>query len=139
MTITLALTAMLALFSAGSQVPQGTHTPMRNTFVVAAETVIDNASRVDLKADLAVSDAQMKQVDTARATLKAMVEDDREKEVAVTITDMVSQLSACRLQATNGVSTDACKAQFERARLRAMEAIGKHKSGDTWTDGPPAY
>ena len=78
MTITLALTAILALFPAGSQIPQGAHTPMRNTFVVAAETVIDNASRVDLKADLTVSDAQMKQVDIAKSTLKAMVEDDRE-------------------------------------------------------------
>jgi len=112
---------------------------MRNTFVVAAETVIDNASRVDLKADLTVSDAQMKQVDIAKSTLKAMVEDDREKEVALTVTDMVSQLSACRLQATNGASTDACKAQFERARLRAMEAIRKHKIGDTWANGAPAY
>ena len=139
MSITLKVTTMLALLPAVFQIPQQTKVPMRNTFVVAAETVIDNASRVDLKADLAVSDGQMKQVDTAKATLKAMVEDDREKEAALTVVDMVSQLSACRLQATNGANTEACRAQFDRARLRAMEAIQKHKNGNTWVDGAPTY
>ena len=130
--------ALAALLSASPQMPSH-NAPLRNTFLVAAETVIDNASRVDLKADLTVSNAQMKQVDSAKATLNNMIEDDGEKEAAAAVNDMVFQISACRLQATNGASTDACKSQFERARLRAMEAIRKHKNGDTWVDGAPTY
>lgn len=134
MYLTLVLTSLLAF---APQRSPSANTPLRNTFVTAAETVIDNASRVDLKADLTVSDAQMKQVDSAKETLNKMVEDDREKDAAAVVNDMVFQLSACRLQATNGADTISCKAQFERARSRAMEAIRKHKSGDTWVDGAP--
>ena len=135
----LALIALLTFSPAGAQMPPGHSAPLRNTFVTAAETVIDNASRVDLGANLAVSDAQMKQVDSAKETLTRMIEDDREKDAAAVVSDMVFQLSACRLQATNGGNTDSCKAQFERARLRAMEAIRKHKNGAAWEDGAPAY
>ena len=135
----IALAALFTLLPAGAQVTSGHNAPLRNTFVTAAETVIDNASRVDLRADLTVSDAQMKQVDSAKATLNGMVEDDREKDAAAVVNDMVFQLSACRLQATNGAGTDACKVQFDRARLRAMDAIHKHKSGDVWADGAPVY
>ena len=129
--------AILILLLAPQTLPTST-APLRNTFVVAAETVIDDASAVDLKAELVVSDAQMRQVDAAKTTLNRMVEDDREKTAAAAVNDMVFQLSACRLQATNGANTDACSAQFERTRKRAMEAIDKHKSGGTWADGAPA-
>ena len=131
--------ALVFLLGFAPQMPPAANAPLRNTFVTAAETVIDNASRVDLKADLTISDAQMKQVDSAKESLSKMAEDDREKDAAAVVNDMVFQLSACRLQATNGAGTDACKAQFDRARLRAMEAIRKHKSGDSWVDGAPAY
>ena len=112
--------------------------PLRNTFVVAAETVIDDAGKIDLKASDTVSDSLIQQLRTAQSTLVSMAQDDREKDVASISSDMVFAATACHLQATNGADTTNCQAQFARARTRVMEAIHKHKSGDTWQDGPPA-
>lgn len=137
MPVELLLTSALLLAQMGRTLPTQTG-PMRNTFVVAAETVVDNASHVDLRANTATSDAQMQQLKASRDTLAGMAEDDREKDAAALINDMVFAISACHLQATNGADTTTCKAQFLRARARVMEAIRKHKNGDAWVDGPPA-
>jgi hypothetical protein len=115
-----------------------THAPLRNTFVVAAETVIDDANKIDLKATDPTSDALIQQLREAKDRLAGMAQDDREKDIANTANDMVFAATACHLQATNGADTTTCQTQFARARSRVMEAINKHKAGGTWVDGPPA-
>ena len=111
---------------------------MRNTFVVATETVIDSASAVDIKAADAQFNGQMQQLKQARETLARMANDDREKEIAAAANDLVFMVSACHIQAKGGASTSGCEEQFARARARLMEAIGRHKDGANWVDGAPA-
>ena len=111
--------------------------PLRNTFVVAAETVIDNASAVDLKAEQPVFDAQMQQLKAAKDNLSRMADDDREREAASAADDLIFSIAACHIQAKDGASTDRCQAQITQATNRAMEALHKHKSNGAWVDGPP--
>ena len=112
--------------------------PMRNTFVVAAESVIDAASAVDLHASGAVSGTQMQQALTTRDTLNRMVEDDREHDIAAIVGELLFTVQACRIQAQGGASTGKCQGQLVTARDRAMDALGKHKSNGGWVNGPPS-
>ena len=110
---------------------------LRNTFVVAAETVIDNASAIDIQASDALFNGQMQQVRSAKDNLKHMAEDEREREAASATDDLIFAVSACHIQAKDGAPTDKCQAQIVQSRTRAMEALRKHKSGGQWVDGPP--
>ena len=133
MTGSILLTAILAI--------QLYTTPIRNTFVTAAESVIDTASAVDLHADQPAYDAQFRNLTLTRDNLAALVpgsNDDREGKALTAINNMIFTLSACRIQAIDGTDLTTCNAQFDRARNRAMESIHKHKANDTWLDGPPA-
>jgi len=113
-------------------------TPVRNTFVVAAETVIDNASSVDIKADETQFAGQMAQVKTSRDNLDRMADDEREHEVVSATGDLIFAVQACHIQAKNNTDTGKCQAQVEQARIRAMEALKMHKSGGNWVAGPPS-
>ena len=112
--------------------------PMRNTFVVAAETVIDSASALDIKSDDVHFNAQFQLVKTAKENLKSMADDERERDAASATDDLIFAVAACHLQAKDGAPTDRCQTQIENARTRAMDAIRKHKSNGAWVDGPPA-
>jgi hypothetical protein len=112
--------------------------PIRNTFAVAAETVIDNASAVDVKADEPHFSAQFAQLKTSKDNLAGMATDEREKDIAARASDMVFLVSACHIQAKDGASTDQCQSQLSRARTHIMEAISRHKTAGAWTDGPPS-
>ncbi len=125
----------------GLQMPQNLPTdttPLRNTFVTAAETVIDNASAVDLHADNTHFSAQMEQLRSAKANLARMAEDEREREAASAADDLIFAVAACHLQAKDGADTARCQGQVDAARMRAMEALRKHKVNGVWVDGPPA-
>ena len=115
----------------------GHNAPLRNTFVVATETVIDTASSIDLTANHATSDEQMQHLKTIAANLASMANDDQEKQVVDTVHDMTFAITACSLQARQGAPTAQCQSQFDSARRRVMQAIGKHKDGSAWVDGPP--
>ncbi|HEY4356638.1 MAG TPA: hypothetical protein VGN16_12885 [Acidobacteriaceae bacterium] len=110
---------------------------LRNTFVTAAETVIDDAGMIDVKADDASFAPQLQSLKTAKDNLKNLAESDREQEIASEASDLVFAVSACHLQAKDGTPTDACQAQVGRARVRMMENINKHKINGAWVDGPP--
>jgi hypothetical protein len=112
--------------------------PIRNTFAVAVETVIDNASAVDVKADEIRFNAQFQQLKASKDNLAGMAYDDREKDIAARANDMLFQISACHIQAKDGASTTQCESQIAHAQSSMMEAIGKHKTGRAWTDGPPS-
>jgi hypothetical protein len=112
-------------------------TPLRDAFVVAAETVIDDAASTDVKADDAHFAGQMTSLKQAHANLTAMAEDDREHTIADAMKDIVFQVASCHIQSTDGADTTKCQSQIETARNRAMETINKHKSGGSWVDGPP--
>jgi hypothetical protein len=136
--LTLAFAAFLAFAQDAPRTLPNYNVPMRNTFVTAAETVIDNANAVDIHGDDTRFNAQMAQLKASRETLKGMTEDDREKDVASATDDLIFAISSCRIPAKNGAETTACEAKMKSASLRAMEALGKHKSADgKWQDGPP--
>jgi hypothetical protein len=111
---------------------------LRESFVVAAESVIDTASAIDLGANTDASDAQRKQLQNDKANLANIAESTLEKEAVGDINDMVFAITACTIQARNNADTTQCRGLFDRARHRAMEALGKHKANGVWVDGPPA-
>ncbi len=112
--------------------------PIRNTFAVAAETVIDNAAAIDVAADETHFNAQFQQLTVSKNNLAGMASDDREKDIDSEANNLVYLVSACHIQAQDGASTDKCKSQLGHASNRIMEAISKHKSSGAWADGPPA-
>jgi len=134
-TMTLLLASILLL----AQSPTQPHKiPLRNTFVVAAESVIDDADRTNVKADDTHFDPQMQQLKSAQSNLDHMVAEDGEREVVDATSNLVFAISACHIQSKSGASTAQCEAIVSRARIGAMQAIDKHKSAETWLDGPPA-
>jgi hypothetical protein len=113
-------------------------TPLRNSFATAAESVIDTADAVEISAPRERYAPEMTQLQATYDQLQRVAEDDREKEVAHALNDLVFAIAACHLQAEGGTPTQTCEAQVQRARLRSMEALGKHKTASGWIDGAPA-
>jgi len=138
MNLEILVASALLLVQMGTSAPPGPSGPLSNTFITAAETVIDNSATIDLKADDIPFDAQMQQLKTSRDTLSTMAVDSRQKDIAEDGKHLVFLVSACHIQAKNGAPTEKCEAQLANARKRIMESIGKHKSGNAWVDGPPA-
>ena len=137
MIFSIVSTALLALAmqDAPRTLPPGMG-PLRNTFVVAAETVIDNASAVDLKGDDAHFAAQMNDLKTSKENLLRMAEDDREHDAAEAANDLIFAVASCHIRAKNGDAGN-CVTLVDNARHRAMEALGKHKANGAWVNGPP--
>jgi hypothetical protein len=111
--------------------------PIRNTFAVAVETVIDNATAVDIKAEDPTFNVQFQQLKSSRDNLNNMAYDDREKDIANAASNMVFLITACHIQAKDGADISKCLSQFLNARNRLMESIDKHKTSGGWIDGPP--
>jgi hypothetical protein len=137
----LVATSALSLLAAPAQQgpPSANPTyPLRETFVTAAETVIDDALAVDIKADQAHFSGPMQSLKTAEDNLINMAEDDREKNIAESMKDLAFQISSCHIQSLDGADTSRCEAQVAGARNRVLETLNKHKQGGAWVDGPPA-
>jgi hypothetical protein len=112
-------------------------TPLRQTFVSAGQVVIDDALAIDVKADNDHFAGAMQQLKEATDNLAAMADEDREKEIAGEMKDMMFQISSCHIQAIDGTPTDKCEAQVKTAERRAMELLKRHKEGGTWVEGAP--
>ena len=112
--------------------------PPRQTFVAAAQVVLDNASAVDLKGDTDHFTTQMQQLKQSSDNLNSMAADDGEQNIAASMKDILFQISSCHIQAIDGTSIDKCAAQIKTAEKQAMIAINRHKDGASWVDGPPA-
>lgn len=132
--------ASLCVITAGAQQgPPGLTppTPLRQTFVSAAQVVLDDAQAVNIKADNDHFAGQMQQLKQVSDNLTAMASEDREKDVAAQMKDILFQISSCHIQAIDGTPTDKCEAQVRSAENRAMEILNRHKDGSNWVDGPP--
>jgi hypothetical protein len=136
-TILLASTLSLLFQAAPPSLPTVTG-PIRNTFAVATETVIDNASTIDLKASDVVFDAQLQRLKASKDNLVGMAYDSREKDIADDANNLIFLVSSCHIQAKDGASTTQCQSQLDRAKASMMQAISKHKSTGSWTEGPPS-
>jgi len=137
MTLSPLLAATILLLA---QQPQNLPTetgPLRNTFVVATETVVDDAAAIDITAEDASYDPLFAQLQAVRTNLDALAEGDREHDIAASAKDLIFMISACRLQAKNGAAPGKCLTQLQTARTRIMQQINHHKSGGLWVDGPP--
>jgi hypothetical protein len=133
------LASAFLFFSAPAQSTPGVPvTTLRNSFVVAAETVVDDADALDVKADPAHFDGPMAQLKAAQANLTSMADGDREHGIASAMQDMVFQISLCRIQAKDNAPTDKCEAQVSAARTNALQLLGKRKNAGSWSDGAPA-
>lgn len=135
--------AVAALFLLAAPAQQGPPSlspipPPRQTFVAAAQVVLDNAAAVDVKADNDHFNGAMQQLKQSSANLNAMAADDGEQSIATTMKDIIFQLSSCHIQSIDGTPTDKCEAQIKSAERQAMTALHRHKEGSSWVEGPPA-
>jgi hypothetical protein len=112
-------------------------TPLRNTFVVATESVLDQAASLDLNADAAIFDPGMATLKTAEQNLQALIADDQEQAVADQLKSMMFTLSSCRIQAIDGADISKCLLQLGNRRTTILRSIHKHKESGVWTDGDP--
>lgn len=112
--------------------------PPRETFVSAAEVVLDNAAAIDVKADNDHFNGAMQQLRQSNDNLNSMAADDGEKSIAETMKDIIFQISSCHIQAIDGTPTDKCEAQIKTAERQAMTTLKRHKEGSSWVEGPPA-
>jgi hypothetical protein len=112
--------------------------PPRETFISAAEVVLDNAAAVDLKADNDHFNGAMQQLRESNDNLNSMAADEGEKNIAATMKDIIFQISSCHIQAIDGTPMDKCEAQINSAERQAMAALKRHKEGSSWAQGPPA-
>jgi hypothetical protein len=112
--------------------------PMRNTFIVAAETVVDNAGSVNVDADDATFTAQMQSLKVSKDNLIQLAAEEREQDIATDSKEMIFMLASCHIQSIDGAKTDTCKNQVARTMNHIMVMIGKHKAGGSWVDGAPS-
>ncbi len=112
--------------------------PPRETFISAAEVVLDNAAAIDVKADNDHFNGAMQQLRQSNENLKAMAADEGEESIATTMKDIIFQISSCHIQAIDGTPTDRCEAQIKSAERQAMTTLKRHKEGSSWAEGPPA-
>lgn len=111
--------------------------PLRNGFLTASEVVLDGVHAVDFTAAPAAIDGQMSNVKTTLANVASMAENEREHIVAAKLQDVLFALQACRIVATDGQDTAACKAREARAEFYALEAMGVHHEHGAWVTGAP--
>jgi uncharacterized protein with von Willebrand factor type A (vWA) domain len=112
--------------------------PPRQTFIAAAEVVLDNAATTDVKADRDHFTASMQQLKQSSDNLTAMAADEGEKNIATSMKDIMFQISSCHIQAIDGAPTDKCEAQIKTAERQAMTVLNRHKDNGSWVEGPPA-
>jgi hypothetical protein len=112
--------------------------PPRQTFIAAAEVVLDNASAVDVKSDNDHFTSAMLQLKQSNDNLKNMAADEGEENIASSMKDIMFQISSCHIQAIDGTPTDKCQAQIKTAEKQAMTALNRHKDNGSWVEGPPA-
>ena len=137
MTLFLPLGASLLLLA---QLPQNMpvdNTPLRNSFVSAAETVVDDSAAVDVSAEDSTYDLRFGKFQADRAYMDKLADGDREHDIVASTKNLEFLINACRLQAKNGAAPDKCLMQLANARMRIMVEINHHKVGGAWVDGPP--
>jgi hypothetical protein len=131
--------AAFVLSASAQQGPPGISpaVPLSQTFISAAQVVIDDAQAIDIHADNGHFAGPMQTLRQASDNLAAMASDDHEKDIASETKDMIFQISSCHIQAIDGTPTDQCEAQIKTAEKRAMEVINRHKENGAWTEGAP--
>ena len=112
--------------------------PPRQTFISAAQVVLDNAAAVDVKADRDHFNASLQQLKQSNDNLATMAADEGEKNIATSMKDIIFQISSCHIQAIDDTPTDKCEAQIKTAEKQAMTTLNRHKDGSSWVEGPPA-
>ena len=135
------VTAALFLLAAPAQQgppPLSPIPPPRQTFIAAAEVVLDNAAATDVKADRDHFTASMQQLKQSSDNLTNMAADDGEQSIATTMKDIIFQISSCHIQSTDGTPTDKCEAQIKTAERQAMTVLNRHKDNGSWVEGPPS-
>jgi hypothetical protein len=132
-----ALLAIAALPARQGPPPVSPEPPLSQTFISAAQVVIDDAIAVDIKADNDHIAGPMQQLKSASDNLTGMASGDHEKEVAASMKDMIFQISSCHIQSIDGTPTDKCQAQIQTAELQAMTTLNRHKDNGAWVQGPP--
>jgi hypothetical protein len=135
------LTASLFLLAALAQdgpPPVSKIPPPRQTFVAAAQVVLDNAAAVDIKGDRDHFTGQMQQLKQSNDNLTSMAADEGEQSIATTMKDIIFQISSCHIQAIDGTPTGKCEAQIKAAEKQAMTTLNRHKDNGSWVEGPLA-
>lgn|SRR5215469_5608952 len=135
---TLVIAALFVLAAQQGPPPVSKIPPPRQTFIAAALVVLDNADAVDLKAGNDHFASQMQQLKQSSDNLTSMAADEGEQNIAVSMKDIIFQISSCHIEAIDGTSIDKCQAQIKSAEKQAMTVLNRHKEGSSWVEGPPA-
>jgi hypothetical protein len=131
------LFATLAMFLPPQGPPLQTG-PLRNSFLVAAESVVDNSQVIDPNEPSAQFDPQMRVLKQSETILKSMAQDERETGIASDSFNMVFSVSACHIEARDANKSATCKEQINHSINEIMTEINHHKQNGTWVEGPPA-
>src|SRR6185437_14936198 len=116
------MTAALFILAAPGQYgppPASPVPPPRQTFISAAQVVLDNAAAVDIKADRDHFTGSMQQLKQSNDNLASMK-------------DIIFQISSCHIQAIDGTPTGKCEAQIRTAEKQAMTVLNRHKDNGSW-------
>jgi hypothetical protein len=134
------IAAVFVLSASAQQGPPGITppVPLSQTFISAAQVVIDDAEAIDIHADNDHFAGPMQTLRQASDNLGAMASNDHEKDIASEMKNMIFQISSCHIQAADGTPTGKCEAQIKAAETRAMEVINRHKENGAWADSAPA-
>ncbi len=131
--------AVFVLSASAQQEPPGITppVPLSQSFISAAQVVIDDAQSIDIHVDNDHFAGPMQTLREASDNLAAMAQNDHEKEIASEMKNMIFQISSCHIQAIDGTATNKCEAQIKSAENRAMEVINRHKDNGVWIEGEP--
>ncbi len=136
--ITATLLLLLAAPAQNGPPPVSKVPPPRQTFIAAAQVVLDKADAVDLKATNENFAGQMQQLRQSNDNLTRMAADEGEDNIATSMKDIIFQISSCHIQAIDGTAIGKCQAQIKSAEKQAMTVLNRHKEGSSWVEGPPA-
>jgi hypothetical protein len=131
--------ALFVLSASAQQAPPGITraVPLSQSFVSAAQVVIDDAESIDVHVDNDHFSGLMLTLREASDNLAAMAQNDHEQEIASEMKNIIFQISSCHIQAIDGTPTAQCEAQIKSAENRAMEVINRHKEKGVWMEGEP--
>jgi hypothetical protein len=114
------------------------HDTYSNTFLIASETVLDNALAVDIAADDDHFDPEMKQLKTSRDNLKSMASNAQEDEIVTDSDNLIFLISSCHIQARDPSRVAPCQSQIGTSIHRLMTKLNHHKSNGAWVSGSPS-
>lgn len=113
-------------------------TPVSKEFLLAAETVVDDADAVDETASNSIYSSQMQEARSAYGALGRLATTDVERQIVAESGQLLFVTDTCHIEAQNLSSHfSQCLADGMSHRTTIMVLLSRHKIKGSWLDGPP--